>query len=140
MAYDININPLDLDSDVAIGILLNTSHPSGKIFLQSYTTLEQASTNLLNLLLTNEGERIMQPEFGCSLRKLVFEPGTRDLQNKLDKRIRSKVAFWMPYLDIENLEINLYPDQYFIECKLEFSLQGNKFDTGTLTFKLDLPK
>lgn len=138
MAYEVNINPLDLDDNLAIGILLNTSHPNGKLFKQSYTTLEQSSTNLLNLLLTNEGERIMQPEFGCSLRKLLFDNITPDLVNKLDSLIRSKVKYWMPYLDIITLDIEILVDQHQVSFKLQFGLQGNKFDTGTITFKLDL--
>lgn len=138
MAYEIHINPIDLDTDLAVGILLNTSHENGKLFKQSYTSLEQSSTNLLNLLLTNEGERMMQPEFGCSLNKLLFDNISSDLVNKLDNKIRTKINYWMPYLDIVRLDILIRPDEHFVHFDLEFALQGNKFDTGTITFKLDL--
>lgn len=139
MAREIRIHPLDLESDVAIGIKLNISSNTGKIFNLSYTTLEQAKTNVRNLLLTNEGERIMQPEFGCNIRKILFEPLQNDLKVKLDSVIRSKMKYWLPYIFIQKLNIDIRHDYNIIEFDITFSLIDNKFDTANITFKLDLP-
>lgn len=139
MAYEVNIHPLDLDNDVAIGILLNTAHPGGKLFYQSYTTLDQAKTNLLNLIFTNEGERIMQPTFGCSIKRILFEPLTPSLIQKLDDIIRNKIKEWLPYLKIQKLLIEGEPNVNRVNFQIEFNMRGNDFDRSTVTFHIDTP-
>jgi len=138
MAYEIKINPLDLSKDIGIGILLDITSPTGKIFNVSYTTLAQAKTNFLNLLLTNEGERIMQPEFGCNIRKILFEQITPNTKSRLDRIIREKTAQWLPYLEIQTLNIDISPDLNSIDFEIIISLKDNKFDTASITFTINL--
>ena len=57
--------------DYAIGITLPIQI-GNNAFNQAFTTIEQAKSNIKNLLLTNRGERVMQPEFGSGLRELLF--------------------------------------------------------------------
>ena len=65
------INPLDLKKNVAIGI----PFPLGgtPIFSSTFTTEEQALSNLKNLLLTRKGERPFQPLFGTDIPSFLFE-------------------------------------------------------------------
>ena len=64
----------DDDPDVRIGVNLPfTRDNKTGWFDQSFTTLEAAKSNLKNLLLTMKGERLMQPNFGTDLMKLVFD-------------------------------------------------------------------
>ena len=46
-------NPIDFNNDVAVGVKLPFGKPNG-LFSQSYTTEEQAVSNLKNLLLTRK--------------------------------------------------------------------------------------
>jgi hypothetical protein len=64
------IHPLDLKRNVAIGVVL----PMGgnPLFKLSYTTEEQALSNLKNLLLTRKGERPFQPLFGTNIYSILF--------------------------------------------------------------------
>ena len=64
----------DLDPDVKIGISLPMDHTDGSgFFTGTSTTLTQTSSNIRNLLLTNKGERVGQPEFGCGLLNVLFD-------------------------------------------------------------------
>jgi phage baseplate assembly protein W len=139
MNTDIRINPLDLNPDIAVGILLPMYSSRGNFFNLSYTTIDQAKTNLRNLLFTNEGERVMQPLFGCNLRKIVFEPITPPLISRLKELIREKITYWLPYIEISLLEIEAEPDANYVNFKLNFNLMDNKFDTASITFKIELP-
>jgi phage baseplate assembly protein W len=71
MAYEqiISIN----NPDVAVGITLPFARRDGRLFNLSYSTEEQALSNLTNLILTRQGERIMQPFFGTTLQDSLFE-------------------------------------------------------------------
>ena len=72
--------------DVGIGIALPFG-PGVSNFKINYTTLDQAKTNIINLLLTHKGERFMQPEFGTNLRRFLFRQNTQNLaDNSLVKQ------------------------------------------------------
>ena len=57
-----------------LGIGINKSSSTSGAFPVNYTTLMQAKDNLLNLIMTKKGERVGQPEFGCDIWKIIFEP------------------------------------------------------------------
>ena len=80
MAYVIQVNPIDLETNVALGLDLPMSIPAGTGFQQNYFTIDQALANAKNLLRTEPGERIMLPQFGCGLRRTIFEQLTEELQ------------------------------------------------------------
>ena len=69
----IRVNPLDLQKNIAIGVSLPFNGPG--VFNSTFTTKDQIKSNLINLLLTDPGERVMNPNFGCNLAKILLEDG-----------------------------------------------------------------
>ena len=68
------INPLDANKNIAtIGVALPLD--STNLFQGTPTTREQVKTNLLNLILTEKGERLMHPNYGLGVKNLLFEQG-----------------------------------------------------------------
>jgi len=59
--------------------------------------------NLKNLVLTSPGERIMLPDFGAGVRRLLFEPGTAQTYNLAKERISSQITRYMPFVEIQDL-------------------------------------
>jgi phage baseplate assembly protein W len=112
-----------------IGIGINKTSDSNGIFSVNYTTLTQAKDNLKNLILTHKGERIMNPEFGCDIWKLLFEP---IVEGEIDKRIETAitdaVSIWLPYLNIDEILFdydNNDIDNHTIGLDIKFSLASN---------------
>jgi phage baseplate assembly protein W len=105
MSYEQRFKVADLQPDVAIGIQLPMVSRNGRLFDQSYSTNVQALSNLHNLLLTNKGERIHQPEFGTDLLSHIFEQNEVDLQDKIGNSIESAIRFWLPYITIAEMKI-----------------------------------
>ena len=112
-------NPIDFKKDVAVGIKLPFGKPNG-LFTQSYTTEEQAVSNLKNLLLTRKGERLFQPTFGSQIYALLFEPITLDLKQKLEEGILEDVNFWLPYIIIDKVEVTPEEDKNQVGISLNF--------------------
>lgn len=99
------IDPIDLEPDVAVGIMLPMTAENGSLFKLSYTTQEQAISNLKNLLLTIRGERPMQPLFGTIVQRSLFQQLTPALLEKIDESIRTAIEYWLPYIIIDDLTI-----------------------------------
>jgi phage baseplate assembly protein W len=96
---------------------------SGKgVFNQSYSTEEQSISNLKNLLLTVKGERVMQPNFGTSLQRLIFEQNVDDLSGTIENELTDSINFWLPYIVIQNIDILQIQDSYSILVRLYFSV------------------
>jgi len=118
MKYQINANlyPNDYHSEggsLAIKFPMNSPIRDSRagLYNMSTTTEEQAVSNYINLLLTDPGERYMQPSYGVGLRKYIFEPNSKLGRSTLRNRIESQVAQWTPYIVNENLEIIQSPEE-----------------------------
>lgn len=61
--------------------------------------------DLLQLILTNPGERVMLPTYGTPLRKYLFEQNTELLLNNVKQDILSAIKQWEPRIVVRNLEI-----------------------------------
>mgnify|MGYP005991799935 FL=1 len=112
-------NPIDFEPDVAVGIKLPFGKPNG-LFSQSYTTEEQAVSNLKNLLLTRKGERVFQPEFGSDVYSLLFENIDINIESKLVDTLTKDINFWLPYIVIDNVDVNANQDRNSVRIELRF--------------------
>lgn len=123
---EVNIEPIDLKPDIAIGIKLPFSGTSGRLFDLSFSTEDQAISNLKNLLLTQKGERRMQPTFGSSIYELVFEQNVQELPGLLRAQLLSDIQFWLPYIVVDNVNITQKLDSepgpigHGLDIKLDF--------------------
>jgi phage baseplate assembly protein W len=133
--------PNNSNPDRAIGILLpfnkaadgrtttqnelSGSIGGGQLFRQSYTTEEQALSNFRNLLMTRYGERYMQPKFGTMIHDMVFEPNTELVREQLQASIEDSVKFWLPYIEMR--QVDIIPDvaNYAISIRIRFTVKNS---------------
>ena len=111
-----------------LGIGINKRSDSNGIFATNYTTLQQASDNLKNLILTRKGERMMQPEFGCDVWKVLFEQLTDGIEQSIENSIVNAVSIWLPYLNIDTIIFDYDEndiDTNKIALDIKFSLVSN---------------
>lgn len=71
MAQIQQIDPLDINPSTGVGVSLPFNGPG--VFNTNYTTKDQTKSNLINLVLTEPGERVYKPFFGVGLNSLLFE-------------------------------------------------------------------
>jgi phage baseplate assembly protein W len=74
------------------------------ILAQKYG-VDQIKADLLQLLLTNPGERVMLPTYGTPLRELIFEPNDQFLLNKAREIIFNSISTWEPRIILNNIEV-----------------------------------
>lgn len=126
-------NPIDLEKDIAVGITLPFGKNKG-LFSLSYTTEEQAISNLKNLLLTRKGERLFQPEFGSSVYSLLFEQMSEDLSTQMDEQLREDIGFWLPYIVIDELIIQPNYDRNYVGIELKFRVTAQGANQQIIMF------
>ena len=126
-------------NDYAYGLTLPVQRGDTGFFRQGFTSFEQARANLTNLLLTQRGERIMQPNFGTGLHSLLFEQATDDLEERLQLTIEESVNFWLPYINIDEIEITMtdeMKDNNRADISVKFTV-GNDINTQEITFTIE---
>lgn len=111
----------------AIGLSLPIRKGSNGYFEANYETRKQIQSNLRNLLLTQKGERLGNVDFGCNLKKVLFEPLIQEeLESFIQSDIEMAVATYLPYVNIESIDYSQTEDEHRIELNINYSLN---FDT-----------
>ena len=70
---------------------------------------ENISQSLRALLTTNVGERLMQPEYGCGLAQLLFEPIDQRTITKIQNSVTDAILLYEPRVKLAN--VNVFQDQ-----------------------------
>ena len=126
----VNVTDLSENDYKILGIGINKSSDRGGIFAVNYTTLTQAKDNLKNLILTRKGERLMNPEFGCDVWRVLFEPSDGSLiETSIENSIVDAVSIWLPYLNIDTIIFDYDEndiDNHRIALDIKFSLISNR--------------
>ena len=115
------VNPLDLQKNIAIGVSLPFNGPSGP-FNKTYSTKAQIKSNLINLLLTNKGERVFNPEFGADIRRVLFEGITEDTSVLIQNLITTNVNYFIPEVNVVDVEVEPNEDNNSYNITLKYSL------------------
>jgi len=128
----IHINPVDLNSEAAVGVTLPFDNDS--VFNQSFTTKEAVKSNLINVLLTAPGERVFEPLFGVGLKRIIFEQNINE--EGLKGNINDQVGMYIPEIEIEDIDIKMVPDEHTLYIRLTYKfILDETFDSIQLNFK-----
>ena len=118
------VNPLDLQKNIAIGVSLPFGRSgTNQLFNKTYNTKDQIKSNFINLLLTNKGERILNPEFGSSLRQLLFENITPITEENIKDAIISSANIYLPEIQVVNITLNNEYDNNTINITIDYVLR-----------------
>jgi phage baseplate assembly protein W len=117
----VRIDPRDLDKNKAIGVSIPFN--GGGVFKSTFSTKDQIKSNLINLLLTYKGERVLNPQFGADLPRLLFEPINNDTLIKIENQIVTSVSTYIPEITITNIEITPDTDENTIYVNVIYQLK-----------------
>lgn len=117
-----------------IGITLPIQDGNSGFFAQSFDTLTQTKTNIINLLNTKQGERRFQPTFGTRLWNLVFEQNIDTLKDQAINIVTEDIQAWVPNVTIQDVTANLLTsdqinsnrDMYILNIAVTFMVNMTK--------------
>ena len=122
-----NNDILSQNPRVNVGIDFPTAIvPDGDGFFKGTKTTEDAiKSNIRLLLLTQRGERVMQPNLGINLRRFLFEPITENTAVEIENDIVQTFSYWLPFVQIRDIQIDLSSqDANQIKIKLVFKVKN----------------
>ena len=129
----IRVNPLDLQKNIVIGVSLPFNAPG--VFNKTYSTKDQIKSNLINLLLTDKGERIMNPEFGTDLRRSLFDNMTNLNSKILRLKIIDSINIFIPEIILGEIKIEPNFDSNILDVTINYRLAiSNIPDQVTVQF------
>ena len=112
------VDPRDLNKNTAIGVKLPFNAPG--VFYSTFSTKDQLKYNLINLLLTAKGERVLNPNFGTLLRAQLFNPITPTSFSNLEDSILDSIQTYIPEIRVDNVNF----------------IQSEEFNTNTLIINI----
>jgi len=94
------------------------------VFVEGIQSIRQA---IIILLATEPGERVMRPDYGCDLNRLVFSPNDDTTAGLAIYYVRSSIERWEPRIEIMHLDatrgINA-PEQLVIDLTYRVKISG----------------
>lgn len=100
---------LDRKNELYSDFLTNlNTHPVSRETLR-YVNETAVTRSIRNLLNTQQGERLYQPDIGSNVRKLLFEPIDDITADILNSTIRDTLADYEPRAKVLNVEV--IPDE-----------------------------
>ena len=92
---------------------------------------------ILSVLLTNKGERLMNPQYGSDIRRYLFEPLDYGTSYQIKENIRFSLDKFEPRIVISN--INCVPnfDDNGFDVDLTYTIRGTDEPPVTIEFFLD---
>tara|TARA_B100000287_G_C20357357_1_gene672327 strand:+ start:296 stop:706 length:411 start_codon:yes stop_codon:yes gene_type:complete len=111
-----NISPLDINKNIRIGVALPLNETN--IFKGTNTVKEQAKTNLINVLLTEPGERVYEPTYGVGLKQILFEQNPNE--NDLTEKIKQQTSIHIPEISLVDTSVNFDDDQHILYVTITY--------------------
>lgn len=100
--YDSYPSVVNLDPPIGIKTPVELGDGADGIFKMHRNLGDQIKDNLVNLILTNQYERLAFPDFGANIRPLIHELGSSDGDEEAMSRINRAVKKYMPFVNLEN--------------------------------------
>lgn len=113
---------------MSFGVLFPFSAATGSVgyFAASESIGVALAQNARALLVTNWGERVMRPDFGCNLIDFCFEQNRpQSVTPKIADRISSQFRKWMPLVSVTDVNV-------------ETRVENSSLDENELMVKLTL--
>lgn len=78
---------------------------TNKGYFSKMADTEVIKSNLRQLIMTEPGERVMLPDFGCPLKSLLFMPLDDEVITEMRDRIYFSISTYLPTVRVLNLNV-----------------------------------
>ena len=97
---------------------------------RDYSAITNSIYNIFN---TSPGEKILNPTFGLSLKRYLFEPLTEDVAENIGETILLGLEKWEPRVSITKILVVVNKDAYEYEITLNLAIPSLNISNATYT-------
>jgi uncharacterized protein len=102
-------------------------HFDGRGRTASTTEADHIRDMIEQLLMTEPGERVNRPDFGCGLRQLVFAPNSPELAAALKFTISGSLEHWLgDVIEVRDVEVTAVDSTLTIDLKYAIRRTGEE--------------
>ena len=91
---------------------------------------------IVNLLLTNKGERLMNPTYGSDIRSYLFEPMDYGTANQIKNNIRDTIETFEPRIRVRQISATPNFDDNGFDITMTYNVIGTDTPPVTVDFFL----
>jgi len=107
----------------------NLEQIPGRADLSRKVNEQAVRESIKNLVLTDRGERLFQPDIGCNIRGSLFENIDQNTILILKENIKSTLKTYEPRCDVKDVIVNANIDRHEIFVKIIFSVINSGKDS-----------
>ncbi len=86
--------------------------------------MEKLRTNIIHILLTDVGERVMFREYGGGIRQLVHDPNNEALRAIVQHQIAKSIGRWEPGVMLQKVTVTV--EQSVLRADLEYVVRHTR--------------
>lgn len=111
-----------------------TYSTGNSVFNSTYTTVEQIKSNIINYVLTNKGERVLNPNFGSNLRKFIFENITESNLRALEIKLTNDIRDNFPSVNVTSITLTPTYEENAVQLDIVYSIYGSEAQNIQIIF------
>jgi uncharacterized protein len=132
-SWRFRVPPYDAPPTEPVGLVID---PSGAI--ETVVDDEAIQQSLMLLISTRPGERVMRPEYGCDLARLVFSPNDDTTAGLAIHFVRQAVERWEPRVEVLRVDATRDPEEATrLEIVLDYRVRAT-MSNGSVVVGVDL--
>jgi len=82
------------------------------------------------IIATDYGERVMQPNFGSNLKKMLFEPMDAIFVSDLKENLKNIVEFQEPRIYVSSIDLTFDYEQHTVKVSIMFRYKRTGIEDG----------
>jgi len=103
--------------------------------LKKVINADSVKTSIDNIIRTWRGERVFLPQFGSTLRDMLFEPINDYLADEMAKSVREAIETWDDRVSVLGVDTQVDTDNNFVSITVRFRI---KSFTEVFTHSVDI--
>ena len=107
-------------------------------FFETKADEELIQGNILQILGTRRGERVMLPLFGSRIRELIHEPLDPITLQLMKVEVIDAIKMWEPRVILKTAEVRGYPQEFRAVARLHYLLKTS--DSGERVFAVSVDR
>ena len=131
----------DQDTRVSVGLSMPLGRQPGSgdgYFTSTKSTIDAVKEDIKMLLLTQQGERLMQPGLGMNIRRFLFEQITEDTVIEIENNIVGVFSRWLPFVSLNDIKVDLSgQDRNQIKIDIKFNIANAPNDLQSVGVVLE---